>query len=160
MASFFALRTLALVGRCAALTTAFIATSAAWAGDRLDKVLDNKVLRVGTPGDYRPFAIKDGAGYSGHDIDVVDAMAKELGVKVEYVPTTWPNLLADLKAGKFDIAVGGITRNVARMRAAGVDAKALLAGNNAWTAFHSVGDLFVPGPTGTNVNDFRAILVR
>ncbi len=49
---------------------------------------------------------------------------------------------------------------VARMRAAGVDAKAMLASNNAWTAFHSVGDLFVPGPTGTNVNDLRAILVR
>lgn len=49
---------------------------------------------------------------------------------------------------------------VARMRAAGVDAKAMLAGNNAWTAFDAVGDLFVPGPTGTNVNDLRAILVR
>ncbi|MDH6233638.1 glycerate 2-kinase [Mesorhizobium soli] len=49
---------------------------------------------------------------------------------------------------------------VARMRAAGVDARAMLASNNAWTAFHSVGDLFEPGPTGTNVNDLRAILVR
>ncbi len=49
---------------------------------------------------------------------------------------------------------------VARLRAQGVDAKAMLAGNNAWTAFNAVGDLFVPGPTGTNVNDLRAILVR
>jgi hydroxypyruvate reductase len=49
--------------------------------------------------------------------------------------------------------------SVARMRAAGIDAKAMLARNDAWTAFHSVGDLFVPGPTGTNVNDIRAILV-
>ncbi|WP_315919018.1 glycerate kinase [Mesorhizobium sp. SP-1A] len=49
---------------------------------------------------------------------------------------------------------------VARMRAAGLDAKAMLAGNNAWTAFNAVNDLFVPGPTGTNVNDLRAILVR
>lgn len=49
---------------------------------------------------------------------------------------------------------------VTRMRAAGVDAKAMLAGNNAWTAFAAVDDLFVPGPTGTNVNDLRAILVR
>ncbi|MGX8010640.1 glycerate kinase type-2 family protein [Mesorhizobium sp. ORM8.1] len=49
---------------------------------------------------------------------------------------------------------------VARMRGAGVDAKAMLAGNNAWTAFNAIGDLFVPGPTGTNVNDLRAILVR
>lgn len=50
--------------------------------------------------------------------------------------------------------------SVARMRAAGVDAKAMLQGNNAWTAFNAVGDLFVPGPTGTNVNDLRAILIR
>lgn len=49
---------------------------------------------------------------------------------------------------------------VARMRAADVDAKAMLSNNNAWTAFNAVGDLFVPGPTGTNVNDLRAILVR
>ncbi|RWN46276.1 MAG: glycerate kinase [Mesorhizobium sp.] len=49
---------------------------------------------------------------------------------------------------------------VSRMRSAGVDAKAMLAGNNAWTAFNAVGDLFVPGPTGTNVNDLRAILIR
>ncbi|RWC42641.1 MAG: glycerate kinase [Mesorhizobium sp.] len=49
---------------------------------------------------------------------------------------------------------------VSRMRAKGVDAKAMLAGNNAWTAFNAVGDLFVPGPTGTNVNDLRAILIR
>lgn len=48
---------------------------------------------------------------------------------------------------------------VSRMRAAGVDAKAMLDGNNAWTAFKAVGDLFVPGPTGTNVNDLRAILI-
>jgi hydroxypyruvate reductase len=49
---------------------------------------------------------------------------------------------------------------VLRMRAAGVDAKAMLAANNAWTAFDAAGDLFVPGPTGTNVNDLRAILIR
>lgn len=86
------------------------------AGPRLDRVMDTKVLRVGTPGDYRPFAIKTEAGYSGHDIDVIEAMAKELGVKVEYVPTSWPNLMKDIQADRFDVAVGGITRNVARIR--------------------------------------------
>ena len=49
--------------------------------------------------------------------------------------------------------------SVARMRTAGIDAKARLAQNDAWTAFDAVNDLFVPGPTGTNVNDLRAILV-
>jgi glycerate 2-kinase len=50
--------------------------------------------------------------------------------------------------------------SVARLRAAGGDAAALLADNDAWGAFDRLGDLFVTGPTGTNVNDFRAVLVR
>ncbi|MEY9533946.1 glycerate kinase type-2 family protein [Sinorhizobium fredii] len=50
--------------------------------------------------------------------------------------------------------------SVARMRATGVDPRAHLARHDAWSAFSASGDLFVPGPTGTNVNDFRAILVR
>lgn len=47
-----------------------------------------------------------------------------------------------------------------RMREAGVDPLAALANNDAYGAFEAIGDLFVTGPTGTNVNDFRAILVR
>ena len=47
-----------------------------------------------------------------------------------------------------------------RLRAAGLDPQALLSGNDAYSAFAALGDLFVPGPTGTNVNDFRAILIR
>ena len=58
-------------------------------------------------------------------------------------------------AGAF--ADGG---SMARLRALGADPAALLAGNDAWTAFDLLGDLFVTGPTGTNVNDFRAILLR
>jgi len=48
----------------------------------------------------------------------------------------------------------------ARLRAAGQDPKALLAAHNSWGAFNALGDLFSPGPTGTNVNDLRAVLVR
>lgn len=50
--------------------------------------------------------------------------------------------------------------SMARLRAQGLDPTALLAGNDTFTAFESLGDLFSPGPTGTNVNDFRAILIR
>ena len=42
----------------------------------------------------------------------------------------------------------------------GIDPAAMLAGNQSWQAFEAVGGLFVTGPTGTNVNDFRAVLVR
>jgi glycerate 2-kinase len=47
-----------------------------------------------------------------------------------------------------------------RLRKAGIDPLAALAGNDAWGAFNAIGDLLVTGPTGTNVNDFRAVLVR
>nr|WP_323013903.1 glycerate kinase [Devosia sp.] len=46
-----------------------------------------------------------------------------------------------------------------RLRKAGIDPLAALAGNDAWGAFHAIGDLVTTGPTGTNVNDFRSILV-
>ncbi|WDR01021.1 glycerate kinase [Devosia sp. J2-20] len=47
-----------------------------------------------------------------------------------------------------------------RLRHAGIDPLAALANNDAYSAFKAIGDLLVTGPTGTNVNDFRAILVR
>jgi len=50
-------------------------------------------------------------------------------------------------------------RSVARLRAAGSDPHDLLVSNDAWTGFNASSDLFVTGPTGTNVNDFRAILI-
>ena len=50
--------------------------------------------------------------------------------------------------------------SAARLRAAGHDPQAALAANDAWGAFAALGDLFTTGPTGTNVNDFRAILIR
>jgi glycerate 2-kinase len=51
-------------------------------------------------------------------------------------------------------------QSVLRMRAGGVDPRAALSGNDAWSAFDAAGDLFVPGPTGTNVNDLRAIIIE
>ncbi|RRH78594.1 glycerate kinase type-2 family protein [Falsigemmobacter faecalis] len=48
----------------------------------------------------------------------------------------------------------------ARLRALGQPARGFLSRNDAWGAFDALGDLFSPGPTGTNVNDFRAILVK
>ncbi|AEC19488.1 cyclohexadienyl dehydratase [Pusillimonas sp. T7-7] len=100
----------------ASVAMAMTLGAAAQAGPRLDRVMDSKTIRVGTPGDYRPFAIKTDKGYEGHDIDVVEAMAKVLGVKIQYVETSWPKLMKDLQADKFDVAVGGITRNVARIK--------------------------------------------
>jgi hydroxypyruvate reductase len=61
---------------------------------------------------------------------------------------------ADDPAGAF---VDGTT--AARARAAGLDPAAFLAENDSTAFFARLGDLLSPGPTFTNVNDFRAILV-
>ncbi|MEY2884599.1 MAG: hypothetical protein RL490_2323 [Pseudomonadota bacterium] len=48
---------------------------------------------------------------------------------------------------------------LARARALGLDAGASLAGNNAGAFFAALGDLVITGPTLTNVNDLRVILI-
>jgi len=50
--------------------------------------------------------------------------------------------------------------SVARMRGLGLDPLGLLHAHNSATAFAQIGDLFTTGATGTNVNDFRAILIE
>jgi glycerate-2-kinase len=56
---------------------------------------------------------------------------------------------------------GAITTpdTLARARAKGMDLRAVLAAHDSWGLFDALGDLLVTGPTLTNVNDFRAILV-
>lgn len=90
----------------------------AFCGDRLDRIVKDKVIRVGTPGDYRPFSILENGKYSGHDIEVIEMMAKELGVQVKYVPTSWPAIMKDHADDKFDIAVGGLARTLTRAKVA------------------------------------------
>lgn len=63
--------------------------------------------------------------------------------------------------GSEDNAGGFVSGDtMARLRDAGLDVRTLLSRNDAYTAFEALGDLHAPGPTGTNVNDFRAILIR
>jgi cyclohexadienyl dehydratase len=92
------------------------AAPAVSAGSRLAKIKASGVLRVGTTGDYVPYTYLDPGtqGYSGMDIDVAQAFAKSLGVKVVFVPTTWPTMTSDLLADKFDLAMGGVSASPER----------------------------------------------
>lgn len=85
----------------------------------LDRVARTGVLRVGTTADYRPFSSREGSDYVGYDVDIARLAAGELGARVEFVPTTWSKLTADMQAGKFDLAVGGITRTLKRQQVVG-----------------------------------------
>ncbi|MGN6087013.1 transporter substrate-binding domain-containing protein [Trinickia sp.] len=83
---------------------------------RLDTVLARGTLQVCTTGDYKPYSFRkpDGA-FEGIDIDMAESLAKSLGVKVEYVKTTWANLMSDFLA-KCDIAVGGVSTSLERQK--------------------------------------------
>jgi cyclohexadienyl dehydratase len=108
---------------CAALALG-LATGApaaqAQQASRLDEIIARGTLRVGSTGDYKPFTYLDKAtnAFSGFDIDLAQDLGKALGVKVELVPTTWPNLMTDFEAGKFDIAMGGISVTLERQKKA------------------------------------------
>lgn len=98
-----------LVVIAAALTAT---ANAQAADDALQAIRQAGVLRVGTTGDYKPFSYKgaDGA-LVGADIEMAKELAAALGVKADFVPTTWKTLMEDFKADKFDVALGGITVN-------------------------------------------------
>ena len=90
-----------------------------------DVPLDGKVAEIvgrgtiffGTTGDYRPLSFCESDGtYWGFGIDVAGEIAKRLGVGIQFVPTSWPTLTADVQAEPqtFDLAIGGITITDAR----------------------------------------------
>ena len=76
-----------------------------------EEIRERKVLRVGTAGDYQPMSYldPDTGKYVGFDAELAEDLAAELGVELEYVKTSWPTLMEDTLAGKFDLAICGIT---------------------------------------------------
>lgn len=65
----------------------------------------SEVLRIGTSGDYPPFSLRG----SGFDIEIANTLAKDLGMRIEWVQFRWPDLERRMRANEMDIAVSGIT---------------------------------------------------
>ena len=82
----------------------------------LEEIRERGVLRVGTAGDYQPMSYLDPetGTYIGFDAELAEDLASSLGVKIEYITTSWPTLMEDTLAGKFDLAICGITVTDAR----------------------------------------------
>ncbi|MBW2230417.1 MAG: transporter substrate-binding domain-containing protein [Deltaproteobacteria bacterium] len=76
-----------------------------------------QIIRVGTSGDYAPFSLLrvgdenagEVVGYAGFDPAVARAWAKAGGFELRFVRFRWPELLDDLAADRFDVAMSGIT---------------------------------------------------
>lgn len=96
----------------------------------------------GRGGRNTEFALAAAVGLQGLDVDL-------LAADTDGIDGSGTN------AGAF---VDGST--IRRLSLAGVDALEVLRRNDSYGAFLAIDDLFAPGPTGTNVNDFRAIYIR
>lgn len=69
-----------------------------------------ELLRVGTSGDYPPFSAETGPGeYEGFSIELARRYASDRGLELELVRFSWKQLLANLQADRFDVAMSGIT---------------------------------------------------
>ena len=94
-----------------ALSALLLFAGCAATPDALRTVRERGVLRVGATGDYKPMSFRDPASgkYWGFDAALAEDLAESLGVKLEYVHTTWPTLMNDTLERKFDLALCGIT---------------------------------------------------
>ena len=122
------------------------------------------VLLVGTTGDYKPMSYlnPDTKVYEGFDAEMAASLAKYLGVKLQYVPTTWKTLQADTLADKFDVALCGITQTPARHAVMAMSdpyltfGKTVLVQKKAAEQFKTLADVNKPtvrvmyNPGGTN----------
>lgn len=106
------------VAAAAAIGLALAGT--AHAQSALNEILDSGVLKVGTTGDWNPMSVRDPAtnSYKGFDIDVMNELASDLGVEVEYVPTDWKTLVNGVVAGKYHLT-GSASISPPRMKVAG-----------------------------------------
>jgi cyclohexadienyl dehydratase len=135
------------------IAAVFAASTAQAEESRLDAIQKSGTLRVCTPGDYQPFSLAKADGtYEGIDVDLVQSMAKALGVKVEFVKSPWPQLM-DTFVEKCDVGVGGISVTLDRQKRAFftepymVNGKAPITKCENARKFQSVADIDKPGVT-------------
>ncbi len=81
-----------------------------WEKSTLNKILDRGELRVALDPGYMPFEMKDKKGrLIGYDVDMAKKMAKEMGVKLKLIPTSFDGIIAGLITSKFDIIISAMT---------------------------------------------------
>ncbi|BBP86159.1 MULTISPECIES: cystine ABC transporter substrate-binding protein [Pseudomonas] len=92
-----------------ALGASFVGNSAV-AGELLQQIKDKGSVKVGLEGTYPPFNYQDENGkLTGFEVEFAEALAKELGVKVEFQPSKWDGILAALESKRLDLVINQVT---------------------------------------------------
>jgi len=81
-----------------------------------EKAPAGKALKIGTNADFAPFEFQDVSGkeYVGFDMDLIRAVAKEMGVKADIQNLNFDGLIPSLEAGNIDVCISGMTINEER----------------------------------------------
>ena len=90
------------------------------AESKLNQILSSGELKVGTTGDWDPMTMKDPATnkYIGFDIDVMNELANDMGVKITFIPTEWKTIVSGITSGRYDISTS-VTKTAKRALVAG-----------------------------------------
>jgi polar amino acid transport system substrate-binding protein len=91
-------------------------TRAALADDTLAEIKKRGELMTATEMQFPPFDISDNGTYKGLDRDLIDAVGKEMGLKVSYLDLPWTSVLPGLEAKKFDLVIAPVTITKERMK--------------------------------------------
>lgn len=75
-----------------------------------------KVIRAGTEAMFAPFEFMDGNELVGFDIDIINAIGKATGIKVEMMAMQFDGLIPAIISGSLDCAIAGFTKNPERAR--------------------------------------------
>ena len=84
----------------------------------LERIQASQVLRIGMTGDYAPFTLERDGELTGADVQMGEALAKSLGAQAHFVSTSWGTMMRDYRAGRFDVALGGVSITPERARLA------------------------------------------
>jgi polar amino acid transport system substrate-binding protein len=77
--------------------------------DQMKTIRTRGTLRVGVS-IFVPWVMHDNSGeLIGYEIDVARKLAEDMGVKVEFVETSWPSIITDLLADRYDIIISGLS---------------------------------------------------
>ncbi len=75
----------------------------------IETIKENGVIKIGLSL-FRPWSMRDVNGeLVGFELDVGRELAKDMGVEVEFVPTSWDGIIPALVSGKFDVIISGMS---------------------------------------------------
>ena len=94
---------------CRRAASALVLAEPLFAQSALERVRASGRLRVGIDATYPPFGIAEGGDFSGFDVDIARAIARELRVEAELINASFDGVFPALQNGSFDVVISAVT---------------------------------------------------